>query len=238
MGEFTECFGMRGWDTGHMTAARKHTRSKGAIDAHVAALADALHGPRRAKADLLTEARDSLVDAAEAFEHRGFDPEAAARQAVREFGDVAQVAPGYQTELGLAQARRTVVLIIGVLAPQSIVWEHVGGWALGPWSWDPAPGYALVDSLLPWLGTTGIAGSLVAFLACGIGLRYPVAAAELIRATGVFALVVSVMSAVSGVLLTLLSSVPVARGLLLLTAIVLIPLLWVAVSARRCLIAA
>lgn len=221
-----------------MTVVRTHTRSVGAIDAYVCRLADALRGPRRAKADLLAEAHDSLVDAAAAFEHRGFDAEAAERQAVKDFGDLAEVAPCYQTELGLAQVRRTMVLIIGVLAPQSFVWDHVGGWALGPWSWDPGPGYALVNDLLPWLGTTAIAGSLVAFMACGIGLRYLAAARELIRVTGVFALVVSVILAVSGVLLILLSRAPVARSLLLLTAIVLIPLLWVALSARRCLIAA
>ena len=221
-----------------MTVAHKHTRSVGAIDAYVRRLADALRGPRRANADLLAEARDSLIDAAQAFEHRGFDPEAAERQAVKEFGDVADVAPGYQTELGLAQVQRTVLLIIGVLAPHSFVWDHVGGWALGPWSWDPGPGYALVDGLLPLLGITAIAGSLLAGLTCGIGLRYLVTVRGFIRATGVFALLVSVVFAVSGLLLTLLSPAPVVRGLLLLTAIVLIPLLWIAVSARRCLIAA
>jgi hypothetical protein len=51
-------------------------------------------------------------------------------------------------------------------------------------------------------------------------------------------LLVSAVFAVSGLLLTLLSPAPVMTRLLLLTAIVLIPLLWIAVSAHRCLTAA
>jgi hypothetical protein len=151
---------------------RTDTRSVGVIDTYVAELADALRGPRGAKADLIAETCDSLVDATAAYEHRGLDREAAEHQAVKEFGGVAEIAPGYQTELGLAQGQRTASWIVCVLAPQSLVWEHVGGWVLGRWSWDPEPGYALVNSLLPWLGVTAITGSLLAGLACGIGVRY------------------------------------------------------------------
>lgn len=216
---------------------RPDTRSVGVIDAYVAELTAALCGPRRAKTELITETRDSLVDATEAYERRGLDREVAEQRAVTEFGDVAEIAPGYQTELGLAQGRRTALWIVCVLAPQSLVWDHVGGLVLSDWSWEPTRGYAVVDSLLAWFGLMAITGALLAGLACGIGTRYLSAARELTRATGVFAFVVAAVFAVSGVLLTLLSPAPVTTGLLLVSAFVLIPLLWIAVSARRCLAA-
>ena len=86
---------------------RSDTHAAGMIDAYVADLADALRGPRRAKADLIAEARDSLVDATEAYARRGFDRAAAERRAVQEFGMIAEIAVGYQTELGLAQGPRS-----------------------------------------------------------------------------------------------------------------------------------
>src|SRR5262245_50362297 len=88
------------------------------IDAYIDQLRGTLRGPRRATADLLTEARDSLVDAAEAYERDGFGRAAAETRAVREFGDVRVVAPEYQNELGLAQARRTALLVLAVITLQ------------------------------------------------------------------------------------------------------------------------
>lgn len=73
------------------------------IAEHVAALAAALHGPERARARILTEVRDGLVDAAAALAHHA-DPRGAA---VRDFGPVDEVAPAFQRELSIAQARRT-----------------------------------------------------------------------------------------------------------------------------------
>jgi hypothetical protein len=217
---------------------RTDTRSVGMIDTYVAELAGALSGPRRAKADLIAETRDSLVDATKAYRRRGLDREAAEHRAVTEFGDVAEIAPAYQTELGLAQGQRTAFWIVCVLAPQSLVWDHVGGLVLGDSRWDPTPGYAVVDNVLPWLGLVAITSSLLAGLACGIGTRYLRVARELTRATGVLAFVVSAVFAISGALLTVLSPAPVTTGLLLLAAIVLLPLLCITVSAQRCLAAA
>jgi hypothetical protein len=227
---------MPGLDTGPVM--RTDMSSTGAIDAYVAELAGALRGPRRAKADLLVEAHDSLVDATEAYERNGFDREAAEEQAVREFGDVAEVVVGYQAELALAQGQRTAWWIVCALAPQGLAWEHVAGLVLGPWNWAPTPAYVVVNSLMPWLGVIAIAGGLLASLACGVGNRYLRVGHEFIRATGVFALAVSAVFPALGVLMTLLSPAPVATGLLLLTAIVLVPMLGIAVSARRCLTAA
>src|SRR5207244_7286136 len=81
------------------------------VDRYVAGLGAALRGPRRVKADLLVEARDSLVDAAEAYRAEGATQAEADRQAVAEFGTLAEIVPAYQAELAVAQGRRTALLI-------------------------------------------------------------------------------------------------------------------------------
>ncbi|MER5320950.1 permease prefix domain 1-containing protein [Streptosporangium roseum] len=73
------------------------------IDDFVDRLCRMLKGPSHAKRDLLAEARDGLVDAAEALERRGFGRVEAERRAVREFGLLGEIAHGYQRELS-AQA--------------------------------------------------------------------------------------------------------------------------------------
>ncbi|MFF9066009.1 hypothetical protein ACF09E_11680 [Streptomyces sp. NPDC014891] len=107
------------------------------IEAHVAALAAALHGPARVKSRLLHELREGLVDAARDLSEerphgRAEGPreagERAARQAVREFGSVAELAPGFQQELTVAQARhtaRTVLLVAPLLLG---CWYLVSAW--------------------------------------------------------------------------------------------------------------
>ncbi|MEV4946482.1 permease prefix domain 1-containing protein [Streptomyces sp. NPDC053755] len=82
-------------------------RRSGPVDAYVAALAAALHGPARAKARLLEEMRDGLEETVAAHGRAGVPPEEAARQAVREFGSPAQLVPSCQRELTMAQARHT-----------------------------------------------------------------------------------------------------------------------------------
>jgi hypothetical protein len=101
------------------------------IDPYLAGLAAALRGPRRVKADLLTEARDSLWDAAAAYQKMGLDGTAAQRRAVADFGGLAEIVPAYQAELAVAQGRRTALLIamglVGVYAGTSLAWSG-GGW--------------------------------------------------------------------------------------------------------------
>jgi hypothetical protein len=87
------------------------------IAAHVAALDTALRGPARLKARMLTEVRDGLADAAADLAGDGpGDANAARRAAVRDFGTVAEVAPSFQRELTLAQARDTA-RFVAVAAP-------------------------------------------------------------------------------------------------------------------------
>ncbi|GGZ27744.1 hypothetical protein GCM10010387_21470 [Streptomyces inusitatus] len=91
-----------------MSAARILTPADAdPVEEHVAALAAAVHGPARVKARMIEEIRDGLVETAAAHEEEGMPPSAAARRAVREFGTVEELVPGWQRELTVAQARHT-----------------------------------------------------------------------------------------------------------------------------------
>ncbi|MEU1017590.1 permease prefix domain 1-containing protein [Streptomyces sp. NPDC005898] len=77
------------------------------LQAYVAELTAALHGPAKAKARLVEEMRDGLTDTAAAYADAGLSEEEAAHRALREFGTVAELLPGCQRELTVAQARHT-----------------------------------------------------------------------------------------------------------------------------------
>ncbi|MBE1531506.1 permease prefix domain 1-containing protein [Actinomadura algeriensis] len=96
------------------------------VDEHVAALSAALHGPARAKERMLTEVRDGLADATDALADAGLPADAAARRAVRDFGTVEDVAPSFQHELTIAQARRTA-LFAALSAPVLLLCWQVAG---------------------------------------------------------------------------------------------------------------
>ncbi|KZB82353.1 permease prefix domain 1-containing protein [Amycolatopsis regifaucium] len=86
-----------------------------AIEPYLSELASGLSGPARAKADLLTEARDGLHDAAEAYREGGVEAAEAERRAVADFGPVDLIARAYQAELGLRRDIRVLwELIVGV----------------------------------------------------------------------------------------------------------------------------
>src|SRR5690606_18066105 len=125
----------------------------GAIDDFVAALGRRLGGPRRLKRDLLAEARDGLIDAAEALEAAGLGRAEAERRAVAEFGEVAEVAPGYQAELTARQGRHTAALVFLSVPATTLMWSEL--WRGYPW--DPAsltatPAWFLpLARLIDWL---------------------------------------------------------------------------------------
>jgi hypothetical protein len=101
------------------------------IEAHIRELRAVLHGPGRACASLLAEARDGLEDAAEALCDSGSAPAQARRQAVADFGPVREVADGYQDELTAAQCRRTATLMAvafpALLLSWNLLWSVVPG---------------------------------------------------------------------------------------------------------------
>jgi hypothetical protein len=212
----------------------------GPIDAYVTALSGALRGPRAAKADLVTEARDGLADAAARYEQDGLDRADAEHAAVAEFGAVADLAPEYQRELALAQGRRTAILIGAGVAAQSIVSELAWRRAATGWTWEPNRAYSMLANLVDYTAYAVVAGALLAALACGIGSRYVNVGRSFVRGTGIAALAVVVFFAAGGIVLTLFSPFGHHHGttsLLSATAAAVtytVPL-WMSYSGLRCL---
>ncbi len=191
-------------------------------------------GPRRRKADLLAEARDHLVDATEAFEADGLDRASAEREAVADFGAVDEVAPGYRAELAVSQSRRTAMLLFLALIIQPIVWQE------GVWSWnqDPVRESALNDvlqSLVRGIGMVAIAGAVLAVIAAGVGMRYPIVRDYVSRATALFAIAMSALVSAIGVGMASTSAHVALLDFAVVAGFVVLPLAVVGVQAGRCL---
>ncbi|MGW1977979.1 permease prefix domain 1-containing protein [Streptomyces sp. NPDC001889] len=209
------------------------------IDQYVTELNRALRGPRAAKASLLTEARDGLVDAADAYEESGLDRESAERSAVADFGPVRTIAAEYQSELGVAQGRRTAVLICAVMLLQPVAWrvaQLLAGEGSGGQS---SHGYELAGTAARWSGGIAILLGLAVLFATGTGARFLGAQRLLTRVTGFFAFAVCAVFAVLGVVMTV--SNPATHSLLSLTGLpgtlllLGVPLAGIGVAGRRCL---
>ncbi|GAA2598889.1 hypothetical protein GCM10010399_31870 [Dactylosporangium fulvum] len=216
----------------------------GPIDAYVASLRGALRGPRGAKADLVREARDSLFDAAEHYEQDGFDRAEAERLAVDEFGDVHELAPDYQRELALAQARRTALLVALAVAAQTIVSEIAWRTAATTWSWQPDRFYTILANTVDYASYVVFAGALLAAATCGIGTRFLVVGRPFAHATGIAAITVVGFFLLGGAVLSLLSpawhtAVPGATPLDMASAAITAALpAWMVYSGFRCIRAA
>lgn len=101
------------------------------IDDYVTDLRRSLNGPYAAKRDLVVEARDSLLDAAESFEAGGLDRRSAERRAVEEFGPVGAIAPGFQEELVACAGRRLAWLLFLSVPAIALMWALV--WRVFPY---------------------------------------------------------------------------------------------------------
>jgi hypothetical protein len=220
-------------DTGHVV-----------IDAYVTSLGAALRGPRAAKRELLTEVRDSLHDAAAHYESTGLPASTAARLAVDEFGAVHELAPDYQRELALSQARRTALFVAAAVAIQQAISEYAWRSAATGWTWHPGRGYAFLARTVDYSGYTVVVLGLVAALACGLGSRYVTVGRPFVRATGIAAIAICAFFVLGGATLSLLSPAwhttttdtsPVA---LAASAITAATPLWMILSGLRCLRAA
>jgi hypothetical protein len=208
------------------------------IDSYLADLGRALRGPRRMKADLLAEALGSLEDATERYRSTGFDATQAQRRAVDEFGEVRRVAPQYQAELGLHQVRRTALLVFAVLAVQPVLWGPARRPLAGGGTGDPGPVFAVLDESMQWLGGAAMAVALAAVVATRVSAAPP----GLVRVAGRFALVVAAGFALLGLVMTVLghgtTTLLQLTGLPWTLAVLVVPMAYVALSARRCLAAA
>ncbi|GAB3421595.1 hypothetical protein GCM10027569_51370 [Flindersiella endophytica] len=205
------------------------------IDDYIAGLEAALRGSRRTKADLLTEARDGLTDVADAYYLHGLSRSEAEEQAVAEFGTVAELAPLYQREIGLAQGRRTALLVALTLIIQPILWTYVWDALIVRGNDQRLP---FIDLATNYLGSTSIVLALVVAALCGP--RGPNVPARLGRAVGVFGFIVAAIFSGLGLVSTLISrdpNLPTAIGPLCLTGFLLVPMALVVLSSRRCLVA-
>lgn len=133
------------------------------VEERLRELAGRLRGPARLKADLLTEARHSLLDAVEAYRDGGLPRAEAERRAVAEFGSPAQLAPGYQAELAAGALRRLAVRALAVavvlMACGDLTWRG-SSWSDGP---RPPEGYRLLSASL-----NGIWGLVAALALAGL----------------------------------------------------------------------
>jgi hypothetical protein len=206
------------------------------VDAYIAGLGRALTGPGRKKADLLAEARDGLEDATEALEADGLTRWDAEQQAVADFGQLAEVVPGYRAELGYAQGRRTAVLLCLVMLAQPVIW-HEGSWPWNQHEDGSGPVAVFLNQLVELAGVLSIIGAALAIVACGAGIRLPTVRNRATRATGIFSLLSSALVGMTAVCMGLSgSSSSVGLGnMVWVTSFVLAPLALVSFSARRCL---
>lgn len=215
-----------------------HTGAVSAIDEYVHDLAAALRGPRRVRADLVAEARDGLVDAAEAYQATGVARTHAERQAVAEFGPVPELAASYQRLLAFAQGRRTAVLVFLVCAVQGL--GSTFAWRTADMGWRglPSPEYLVLANVVDWFGIGVKVLALLLLAVCGFGTRYLGTRRWVPRAIGLFALGIGLYSVVTSVVMTAADPVgSITDGYHLPWILVggLLPLALVAPSARRCL---
>lgn len=154
------------------------------ITAYVHAVRRSLHGPRRARIDLIEELTDGLRDAAEAHRQAGLTRVEAEQRAVVESGSVAEIAAAIQPELVAKQGRRTAMLLAlgmpGLVLLWDVPWKIGGSWAA------VTPHATLVLSeIVTWIGVSvGIVG-LLAVLGLSLGARLSISAAAVTRSLGV-----------------------------------------------------
>jgi hypothetical protein len=159
------------------------------IDHYVRLLGGRLRGPARLKRDLLTEVRDSLRDATEAYRECGLDPVAAQRRAVAEFGAPDRLAPAYQAELTAGQGRRLALLV--ALVPVAMLTSDLMWWE-PPATTPSAPsGFLLMVRALDWASyAAGALALLALFLLGPAGRRWPLSPRSVVRPLALVALVV------------------------------------------------
>ncbi|WP_181774260.1 permease prefix domain 1-containing protein [Amycolatopsis pittospori] len=104
-----------------------------AIEAYVSDLDRRLSGSAGAKADLLTEARDGLRDAAEAYREGGAGELEAELKAVADFGPAPEIASAYQQELALRGDIGTLWKVIVGVPLFQLSWELARIWTYGGW---------------------------------------------------------------------------------------------------------
>jgi hypothetical protein len=207
-----------------------------ATSSYVAALDAALTGPRRAKRGMLREVSDHLEDAVAAYRRAGQDYTEAEQRAVADFGTVAQVAPGFQTTLALASARRTALMLLAALSIQPFLWD--AGINLGERAHATSPDtllYRVLDSVVEVGGTLGLLGAVVTVALTAIGQRWLRVGRRSAQIAAWYALAAAVLVPAVGIAMLLLTSDATATLLLLAAVFMVAPLTAAGISARRTL---
>jgi hypothetical protein len=147
------------------------------LDGWLADLGARLRGPSRARNAVLTELRDGLLEALDAHRDAGLAPSDAARAALDEFGEPAEIARAFAPELAGRQARRTAMALIGTGPLVGLLWGSAAAAShlLGdparpgpPWLWPGVPAVVrVVLAVLALVLVTGVAAGLLAVAATG-----------------------------------------------------------------------
>jgi hypothetical protein len=134
------------------------------VRAHVAELDRVLYGPAAVKRSMIAEVRDGLHDAAAAYRAGGLDPQRAAAVAVRDFGEVREIAPLMQEELTARQGRRTALMVVVTFPAMLLAWDAL--WRSGNgWSAPPPPAVAVLARAVDVITVLVTAAALVMLLA-------------------------------------------------------------------------
>ncbi|MEI7056162.1 permease prefix domain 1-containing protein [Nocardioides sp. CCNWLW239] len=209
-----------------------------AVDVYLADLRAAIPGPSLTRRDLLREAGDHLEDATEAYTAAGYTTAEAEALALRDFGDVDDVAPGFRDTVAIGAARRTALLLVLVMIPQAFLWD--GGIDLGASAHSVAPNTGLfhaLDLVIGYVGTAGALGAVIALAATATGQRWLRIGRRTARLTAFWSLAIAVLVPVIGfTMLALTGGLTVFLALSAL-AFMAAPFAAVALSAQRTLAA-
>ncbi|MGH3358341.1 MAG: permease prefix domain 1-containing protein [Nocardioidaceae bacterium] len=198
------------------------------LDSYIAELDAALHGSRRRRRDLLREAQDHLIDAADAHLAAGLPPEEAEHRAVREFGDAAMVAPAYQAILSVEQSRRLGVWLFLVVLVQPFAW---GAWNTNAADESGSSVSARLDALVEISGLAAMAFATLAVVGCGVAVRIIGVREWLLRLVLTSALVSSVLILAISVAMFAASGTVTALAVGYISVVVWIPMSVIAVAS-------
>jgi len=209
-----------------------------AVDVYLADLRAAIPGPSWTRRDLLREAGDHLEDATDAYTAAGYTPTEAEALALRDFGSVDDIAPGFRDTVAIGAARRTAILLVLVMLPQAFLWD--GGLELGASAHSTAPNSGLfhvLDIIIGYVGTAGALGALVALAVTAIGQRWLRIGRRTAQLTAAWSLATAMIVPIIGfTMLTLTGGLTVFLALSAL-AFMAAPFALVALSAQRTLAA-
>ena len=217
-----------------MSELKRATMS--AVDVYLADLRAAIPGPSWTRRDLLREAGDHLKDATDAYTAAGYTTTEAEELALRDFGSVDDIAPGFRDTVAIGAARRTALLLVLVMIPQAVLWD--GGLDLGAsaHSADPAGGlFHVLDILIGYVGTAGALGAVVALVATAIGQRWLRIGRRTARLTAAWSLATAVVVPIIGFTMLTLSGGLTVMLALSAIAFMATPFALVALSAQRTL---